>query len=72
MDNKIAATLIVEMVGILARNGYEDTDYNEAVAIACSALLAKDINVPDKYVGKREDCRRGAHWDGADMREVEK
>ena len=60
MDNKIAATLIVEMVGILAKNGYEDTDYNEAVAIACSALLSKDTNVPVKC----EDCRHGAHFDG--------
>lgn len=55
MDKKIAATLIVEMVGILAKNGYEDTDYNEAVAMACSALLAKDINVPDIFVGKMEN-----------------
>ena len=39
MTNKEAAIQLVQMISDLRASGYEDPNYNEAVALACSALL---------------------------------
>lgn len=39
MENSEAAKILVGMISDLSRNGYADEKYNEAVAIACAALL---------------------------------
>lgn len=44
MDNIVAAKMLVEMVADVKKYGVSQDGYNEAVALACAALLPEKNN----------------------------